>query len=284
MRHRLKAAGLVITVGAVIVSSGLSRAQSLSDLGASEPSVGTNDIAQLSTLGNQTFPDGLNYYTDNQTGHDDGEPGQTFTTGTNSWGYLLTSLSLRTAGLGSDSGTGTPQPYYLHLYSASGSEATLLQTYTSGNATFNDGDWLQWNDLSLTLAPNSTYAWSFGKGSSASGWEALAVASNNPYAGGQIGLFPPAGGPITFGANHDFDAVFEVGLTPAELPSIIQLSVSPTTNVFAGALVTFTASVAGAQPLSFQWLFNSGGGYTKISGANTNTLVLSAATTNSWFV
>jgi hypothetical protein len=56
--------------------------------------------------------------------------------------------------------------------------------------------------------------------------------------------------------------------------------VSPTNNVFVGTLVTFTASVSGAQPLHFQWQFNSGGGYTNIAGANTNTLVLNAAITN----
>ena len=169
-------------------------------------------------------------------------------------------MSLRTAGLSSYSGIGTPQPYYLHLYSVSGGSGTLLTSYTSANVTFNDGDWLQWSGLSVTLAANTTYAWSFGKASSTtSGWEALAVASNNPYAGGQIGLFPPAGGTITFGSSHAFDAVFDLGLAPANVPSINQLTVSPTNNVFAGTLMTITASVSGAQPLHFQWQFNNGG-------------------------
>ena len=103
-------------------------------------------------------------------------------------------MAIRTAGLGSYSGIGTPQPYYLHIYSVSGGNVTLLQTYTSANVTFNDGDWLQWSGLSVPLAANTTYAWSFGKASSTTGWEALAVASGNPYAGGEIGLFPPAAG------------------------------------------------------------------------------------------
>ena len=157
---------------------------------------------------------------------------------------------------------------------------TLLQTYTSGNVAFNDGDWLQWSGLSLALAANTTYAWSFGKASSTSGWEALAVASGNPYAGGQIGLFPTAGGAITFGSSHGFDAVFDVGLSPANVPSINQFTVSPTNKVFAGTPVTFTASVTGAQPLYFQWQFSNGGGYTNIPGANTNTLAFNAAVTN----
>ena len=124
-------------------------AQTLSDLGPTAPTPGPNDIYQFSTQGNQTAPDGLNYYTDNQTGHGTGEPGQTFTTGTNAAGYMLTSVAVRTGGLGSSTynGISTLQPYYLHIYSISGSTATLLQTYTSGNITFSDGDWLKWTGL-----------------------------------------------------------------------------------------------------------------------------------------
>jgi hypothetical protein len=62
--------------------------------------------------------------------------------------------------------------------------------------------------------------------------------------------------------------------------TINQLTVSPANNVFVGTPVTFTASVSGAPPLHFQWQFNNGGGYTNIPGANTNTLALTAAITN----
>ncbi len=254
--------------------------QTLQDLGVSAPITGPIDIVQLSTSGNQTTPDGLNYYTDNQSVHDAGEPGQTFTTGTNSAGYILSSVSLMTAGLGSDSGITTPQPYYLHLYSVAAGNATLLQSYTSGNVSFNDGAWLQWNGLSVALAANSTYAWSLGRVNSGSGWEALAVASGNPYAGGEIGLFPTSGGAIAFGSSHGFDAVFDVGLTPALVPSINQFTVLPTNNVFSGTLVTFAAGVTGAQPLFMQWQFNNGGGYNNIPGAGTNALAFNATVTN----
>jgi len=263
--------------------AGAACAQTLTDIGAAAPQPGPNDISQLSTGGNITAPDGLNYYTDNQTGHGTGEPGQTFTTGTNSAGYVLTSVAVKTAGLGSStySGIGTAQPYYLHIYSVSGSQATLLQTYTSASFTFSDGDWLQWSGLSVPVASNSIYACSFGKASSITGWEPMAVATNNLYMGGEIGLISPTTGVIIFGSSHDFDAVFDVGLISATLPSINQLAVSPTNNVFAGTPVTFTAVVSGASPLSFQWQFNNGNGYTSLPGANTNTLVLTAAITNS---
>jgi len=269
--------GLTVMISLLI---GIVDGQTLQDLGMAAPTSGIIDVVQSSTSGNQTTPDGLNYYTDNQTAHATGEPGQTFTTGTNSAGYLLSSVSIKTAGLGSYSGTGIPQPYYLHVYSVSAGNVTTLQTFISANVTFSDGDWLQWSGLALALAPNATYAWSFGNAGSISGWEALAVASGNPYAGGEIGLFPTAGGTVKFGSSHGFDAVFDLGLVPALVPSINQFTVSPTNAVFAGTLVTFTASVSGAQPLYLQWQFNSGGGYNNIPGADTNTLAFYSTVTN----
>ena len=250
------------------------------DIGATAPTPGTYDISQLSISGNQTAPDGLNYYTDNQTGHSTGEPGQTFTTGTNPGGYMLTSVTLRTGGIGGNSGIGTAQPYYLHVYSISGSTATLLQTYTSGNTTFNDGDWLKWSGLSLPLSANNTYAYSFGKASTTSGWEPMAVASDNPKSGGEIALISPTTGAITTGSSHNFDAVFDLGLVLPTTPGISAVTISPAANVRAGIQMAFTASVAGASPLYYQWRFNSGSGFVNLFGANTNTLSFVAAVTN----
>jgi hypothetical protein len=270
-----------LVLAGLLLVTGAGRAQTLMDLGAIAPNPGTNDISQSVTAGNQTAPDGLNYYTDNQTGHNAGEPGQTFTTGTNSYGYTLTAVAFMTAGLDSYNGIGTPQTYFLHLYSVSGGNATPLQTCTSANFTFNDGDWLQWTNLSLTLAANTTYAWSFGKTSQAvGGWEALAVASGSPYSGGELGLIFPAGGAIIYGSSHSFDAVFDVALVPANIPIINQVTLSPANNVFVGTTVTFTANATGAQPLHFQWQFNGGSGFTNLAGANTNILALNAAVTN----
>ena len=277
--NRLK---MVLAASVLMVLAGAIRAQTLTDLGATAPTPGANDISQLSTNGNTTAPDGLNYYTDNQSYHGAGEPGQTFTTGNNSSGYMMTSLAIRTAGLGNYKGIATNQPYHLHIYSVSGATVTPLQTNTSANITFNDGDWLQWSGLSVPMAANTTYAWSFGMVSTANYWEALAVASGNLYSGGQIAIIPVGGGTMTFGTPTAYDAVFDVGLTPANAnsPSVNPIVVLPTNNVYVGTLVTFTASVSGAVPLHFQWQFSSGGGYTNISGANTNTLALTAAVTN----
>ena len=118
---------MVLAVGFLMVLAGAIRAQTLADLGATAPIPGAQDIAQLSSTGNQTDPDGLNYFTDNQTGYGTGEPGQTFTTWTNTAGYTLTSVSFMTAGLRANYDIGTPQPYSLHIYSVSGGNATLLK-------------------------------------------------------------------------------------------------------------------------------------------------------------
>ena len=67
----------------------------LTDLGGSAPTPGPDDISQLSTVGQANKPDALNYYTDNQSNHSSGEPGQTFTTGGAPGGYLLTSLTVK---------------------------------------------------------------------------------------------------------------------------------------------------------------------------------------------
>ena len=280
---RNKAIGALLIVGAFAVLTGNVCGQSLTDIGAAATTPGTYDVFQLSTAGNKTAPDGLNYYTDNQTGHNSGEPGQMFTTGNESSGYLLTSLAIKTGGLGSYNGIDTLQPYTLHLYSIADSTATLLETYTSDNIIFADGDWLQWSGLMMPLAANTIYAWSFGKASSTTGWEAMAVATNSPYADGEIALISPTTGATTFGSSHGFDAVFDVGLVSATLPTIIQFVVSPTNTVFAGTSVAFTASVTGAAPLAFQWQFDSGGGWADIAEAQTNTLMFAVALTNTGY-
>ena len=190
--------------------AGLLNAQTLTDLGSTAPSPGTNDIYQLSTSGNTTWPDGLNYFTDNNP-----PAGQTFTTGTNA--MKLVSVAIKTAGLNNGNGYGTPAStptYYLSIYSMSNSTATLLVTVSAPNPGFTDGDWLKWSGLNVSLATNNTYAFSFGIKPSSGGWAALAVATG-AYAGGEIALIPISGGTITTGGSHKFDAVFDLGLQAA---------------------------------------------------------------------
>jgi len=196
--------------------AGVLNAQTLTDLGSIAPSPGTNDIYQLSTSGDTTWPDGINYFTDNHP-----PAGQTFTIRSNA--MELVSVAIKTAGLNSGNGYGMPSntpTYYLRIYSLSGSNATLLITFSAANPGFTDGDWLKWSGLNVRLATNQTYAFSFGIQPSGGGWAALAVATN-AYAGGEIATIPITGGTITTGSSHHFDAVFDLGLqaVAANLPA-----------------------------------------------------------------
>jgi len=212
----------VVLLLLVIGLAGVLHAQTLADI-TNAPSPGANDIYQLSTQGNTAYPnkpDGLNYYTDNSS-----PPGQTFTTGTNA--MRLVSVAIKTAGLDSGGGYGTPAStptYYLSIYSMSGSTATLLLTVSAPNPGFTDGDWLKWSGLNVRLGTNQTYSYAFGIKPGSGGYAALAVATNNTYAGGEIALIPISGGTITTGSSHKFDAVFDLGFQavgtniPASMP------------------------------------------------------------------
>jgi hypothetical protein len=252
----------------------------LTDIGTATPSPGPNDISQLSTSGNQTAPDGLNYYTDNSA-----PPGQTFTTGASSTNLIA--LAVKTAGLNSGNGYGTPTTttnYYLRIYSVSGSMATLVQSYTNLNPGFTDGDWLKWNNLSLPLAANSTYAYSVSRlPSSGGGWCALAVASGNTYSGGQIALIPIAGGTMTFGSSHGFDAVFDLGMF-ANAPTANTPVVSPKSTVYVGQTVSLAESALGTGTLYYQWQTDGGGGgsLTNIPGATSTNVTATLANTGTY--
>ena len=245
---------IAILVFATCAMAGVGYAQvTLTDIGATAPTPGPNDISQLSASGNTTSPGGLNYYTDDHVGwHNGGEPGQTFTTGTSPAGYVMTSIALKTGGLGSYSGIGSSATYWLHIFSVSGSSATLLQTYTATIASFSDGDWLRWTNLAVPMGTNATYAWSFGL-TSDSGYEAMAVGGSNPYSGGQIALIPVAGGTMTFGNPTNYDAVFDVGMsTNSSLLLAGAPTISPALTNYIGDAITLGSLRRGILP----WAIN----------------------------
>ncbi len=193
-------------------------AQTLTNLGAVAPTPGTNDISQLSTNGNTTFPDGINYFTDNNP-----PVSQTFKTGTNA--LNLATVAIRTAGLDSGGGYGTnttTPTYYLRIYSISNTTATLLISFSAANPNFTDGNWLKWSGLNVPLGTNKTYAFTFGRQTSGGGYAALAVATNK-YAGGEIVTIPISGGPVSPGSTHTFDAVFVLGFRagPTNIPAFM---------------------------------------------------------------
>jgi hypothetical protein len=184
-------------------------AQTFTDIGSTAPSPGTNDLYQLSTQGNTTWPDGINYFSNNNP-----PVGQTFTTGTNA--LSLATVAVKTAGLNNGGGYGTPATtptYYLRIYSVSNNTATLLIAFSAANPGFTDGDWLKWSGLNVPLGTNKTYAFTFGIVPSGGGWAAMAVATNK-YSGGEIVTIPTSGGTVSTGSSHSFDAVFDLGFQP----------------------------------------------------------------------
>lgn len=197
-------------------------AQMLTDLGAVAPTPGMNDVSQLSTSGSTTFPDGINYFTDNNP-----PVGQIFTTGSST--QNLASVAIKTAGLNSGGGYGTPATtptYYLRLYSINNSMATLMISFSAANPGFTDGDWLKWSELNVPLGTNKTYAFTFGRQPSGGGYAALAVATNK-YADGEIVTIPISGGVVSTGSSHTFDAVFDLGfrVAPTNIPSSMPLPI-----------------------------------------------------------
>jgi hypothetical protein len=264
---------IAVLVFATCVMTGAGYAAvTLTDIGTAAPTPGPYDISQLLTNGNIKFPSGLNYYTDNNPA-----PGQTFTTTSTSTN--LVSVAIRTGGLDSGGGYGTPgttPKYYLRIYSVSGSTATLITNYVAANPGFTDGDWLKWNNLSLPLNPGATYAYSFGIKPSGGGWCAMAVANGASYSSGQISLIPTNGGAMSLGS---YDAVFDLGMK-ADVPTANTPVISPKNTVYTNQTVTLTESALGSAPLYYQWQTDGGGGgsLTNIPGATDTNLVVATPT------
>ena len=241
-------------------------AYTISTTGATPPTTGTYDIAQL-TLGSDL--DGLNYFSDNSS-----PPGQTFTTGNNPAGYTLTAIQLKTAGVNSGN-TGTAKTYTLRLYSISGNTATLLSTYLTDNTLgFTDGDWLKYTGMTNVLQPNTVYAYTHRQ--NGSGWDQISAVLGDLYAGGEACLIPQSGGAMVTGASHALDAAFQVSMVPNGFPAILNVSIDPVNSVgnpvYAGTPVTLTVLASGATPLHFDWQTDSGlgGAFSDIAGSNTN--------------
>jgi hypothetical protein len=242
----------------------------VTDIGGTAPTPGANDISQLLPA---YYPaqanDGLNYYFDTLIG-------QTFTTLNSPVGYVITNLSLLTAG-GGGGGELNAQGFHLYFYSlsADGTTATLLQTYTANSQLNAEGDWLQWNDLNVSLAPNSKYAYTFQRDTG--GWEEMANYGGNQYPGGEICIIPAAGGSITYGSSHASDAAFDLGLAIPQVPIPTTPTYAPAVNpVYAGSPITLLEKAAGPGPLYYQWLTDNGtgGSLSPLGGFTTNRSVV----------
>jgi hypothetical protein len=270
MASLLKLVLLLVSVASVM---GTVEAQTLTDIGSSNPTPGANDIFQLSANGNQNLTGSFNYYTDNSI-----PPGQTFTTGTNP--VVLTSISLKTGTSPLNSGGGGlgPQAYQLRIFSvSSGTMAALINSYTSSPSfSYADGHWLQWSNLALPLSTNTTYAYTFRRATS--GYDGLAV-STNLIAGGQAALIPSAGGAITYDSPA-FEAVFDIGMTTNTSQLLGGTPVvTPGNSIYIGSPVTVISSAVGPPALYYQWQMIGGSGTpTNIPNATNSSVIVTPAT------
>jgi hypothetical protein len=244
------------------------------DIGSTTPTPGPYDVSQLLNTPSVSNPDGFNYYTDNGASHNTW-CGQTFTTGGDPNGYVMTSLAWKSNGNGS--GFGANQAYDLRIYSISDGTATLIAAYTcNGGGT--ELDWFDFVGLYVPLAPNTLYAYTLGRDATASGWENIGSASGNPYPDGQVCTIPSAGGPVTYGPSGTFDATFDIGLNLARGPSAFLPTYNPDISpIYAGTPVTLSEVAIGAGTLSYQWLGDNGTGggiWTPIVGGTASNLVL----------
>ena len=165
----------------------------------------------------------------------------------------------------------------------SGSTATLLSTYTSQSTfSYTDGDWLRWANLAVPLAANSTYAYTFYRVSS--GYDGLAVASGNLYAGGAAALIPSAGGAITFESSGTYDGVFVVGLSTNSSQLLVGTPVvSGAGTGYIGVAITVSSAAIGNLPISYQWQSGgASGSLTNVPNATNATLVVTPPNTGTY--
>jgi hypothetical protein len=256
-------------------------AASLVDEGSSfVPAAFAYTISQVTYATNlpDTAGDGLNYYDNNPS-----QAGQTFTTGTNAQGYVLTSVQIMTDPISNEAGDGTGQPYYLYIYSVNTNTAVgqIIQVYTNSSFTFNLGDWLVWSGLSTTLKSNSVYAYAFGNNLSYY-YAGLNASRTNNYQGGQLCIINPVEGSISFDGTDpttNNSAVFYLTFTtvgqadPHATASAI--AVTPTSGLV-GTTFNLSETAGGQSPFGYYWYTDggSGGAVTNIPGNNQSNLVL----------
>ena len=181
----------------------------------SAPTPGVFDISQLSSVGNTGGPDGFNYYTDNFKNNSTGNPGQTFTTGSNAAGYNLSSISLKVGDPGNGGDSGSPFTLFLNSLSNSGTTATEISSTSFSSPGFTGGDWATFTLPSAQLlSANTTYAFGISDAYSYK-YTAFANTNTNPYAGGELAEIPIGGGAVSYGASHSYDATFNIGLSEA---------------------------------------------------------------------
>jgi hypothetical protein len=318
-----RAVTLLVT-GGLLLAAAAQAAVTIVDLNTNSvgtpiaPTPGPNDIAQTNVSaaipvgsgvgyeiggpGTSAGNTGLSYSWNNPYWG----PGETFTTGATP--FELTSVAFQTHGTvnGNDSGTDISQQFSLSLFQLDPTltTATCLTIYTATGQLTNAGDWLQWNGLSLNLAPNTTYAYTLAEYGNNNNWDVLAIYTNigapglpNPQE--CIVEIPDSGGAVNYGLTNayttNYVAPFDIGLVavPNTLVANTPVVNSPAAqnypigvpqggaNVPWKTVISLQASVAGGggQPISFIWQSDGGSGnkptnLTATASVNSNSMVV----------
>jgi len=240
------------------------------DLGSTAPTPGQHDISQLLTTGDTAGYNGsgINYYDNNSGSTSPGASGQTFTTGSDAGGYVLTNLAIKFGGLnagGSDL-NGSAQGWRIEIFRlsvAGNTTASLVfSNQTPGTTTTHAlTDWFQFSGFAVPLSPNTTYAYTIVDiNNRSTSYCDLGYATNKPYSGGAVCRIPTAGGTVTYYLSDNISAAFDIGLALSGPPFASTPSVSPSGSVSAGSPVTLTESAVGNAPLFYQWQADGGSG------------------------
>src|SRR5258708_590271 len=237
-----------ILVTALLAFAGAASAQiTFTDLGATPPTPGPIDISQLATDGDTAANNqgGINYYDNNNgaTTTGAGASGQSFTTGANAGGYVMTNLVVEFGGHtfgGNDSGG--PQGWRVQVFqlfdAAGGATYTNVQSLVFSNQTlgtytgFGSADWMQFSGMAVQLNPSTKYAYTIvcivNRGSS---YDDLGYQTNQPYAGGAVCRIRDGSQAINTNVTYypaaTISAAFDVGLS---LPNVFVANASATPN------------------------------------------------------
>ena len=259
----------------------------LTDLGVAAPTPGPYDISQLLTTGDTAAytANGINYYDNNSGETVPGSSGQSFTTGSNPEGYVLTNLVIKFGGWnpkGNDF-NGNPQGWRIEIFQLedANSFASLIYSNQTSGADLNHGpqDWLQFSGMAVQLSPNTTYAYTIiNTTNTSNSSDDLGYAKMTPYTGGAVCRILSVGGSVVYYPSDNISAAFDAGLTPFGPPYANQPTVSPST-IPLGSPTTFSESAVGATPLYYQWQTDGGSGvtFTNIPGATSSNLNFTSA-------
>jgi hypothetical protein len=132
------------------------------------------------------------------------------------------------------------------------------------------------------LAANATYAYTFHRVTS--GYDGLAVASGNLYAGGAAALIPSAGGTITFESSGTYDGVFVVGLSTNASQLLVGTPVvSGAGTGYIGVPITVSSAAIDNLPISYQWQSGgASGSLTNVPNATNTTLIVTPPSTGTY--